>query len=550
MLVNLSVKDLALIKEADIDFEKGLNIITGETGAGKSIVIGSINIALGEKVNTEIIRKNADYGYIELVFRVDNNKKIEEKLEALDIPFEDNIVVISRKIMRGQSISKINGVTVTLSNLRQITSDLVDVHGQHDHQSLLHKSKHLEILDEFLGSRISKIKSKFSIQYKKVKQLSEELLKYNIDEEKRLREISFYEYELEEIDNAGLKENEDTELEEKYKKAANSRKIITVLMELSNLEVENGLETSLKELSAITEYDKALKDFYDRLMDLEYVYKDFLRDVGSYSDGLSYDEQEIHELENRIDQINKLKTKYGKNLENILLHREESYEKLEFLKDIDIKKASAENQLKQSKIQLKNLAGELSDARKCAALELEKTIKAALADLNFNDVQFKIDIKKLEEISEKGIDSVEFLISTNPGEPVKPLQKIASGGELSRIMLAIKTILAEKDNIDTLIFDEIDTGISGRTAGQVAKRLSYLGENHQVICITHLAQIASMADTHFLIEKKVENNQTITEINKLKFDERIDELSRILGGIEITEEVKASARQMLEQSKK
>lgn len=550
MLVNLSVKDLALIKEADIDFEKGLNIITGETGAGKSIVIGSINIALGEKVNTEIIRKNADYGYIELVFRIDNNKKIEEKLEALDIPFEDSMVVISRKIMRGQSISKVNGVTVTLSNLRQITSDLVDVHGQHDHQSLLHKSKHLEILDEFLGSRISKIKSEFSIQYKKVKQLSEELLKYNIDEEKRLREISFYEYEIEEIDNTGLKENEDTELEEKYKKAANSRKIITVLMELSNLEVENGLETSLKELSSITEYDKALKDFYDRLMDLEYTYKDFLRDVGSYSDGLSYDEQEIHELENRIDQINKLKTKYGKNLENILLHREESYEKLEFLKDIDMKKASAENQLKQSKIQLENLAGELSDARKCAALELEKTIIAALADLNFNDVQFKIDIEKLTEISEKGIDSVEFLISTNPGEPVKALQKIASGGELSRIMLAIKTILAEKDNIDTLIFDEIDTGISGRTAGQVAKRLSYLGENHQVICITHLAQIASMADTHFLIEKKVENNQTITEINKLKFDERIDELSRILGGIEITEEVKASARQMLEQSKK
>lgn len=547
MLINLCVKDLALIKGVDINFGKGLNIITGETGAGKSIIIGSINIALGEKINKELIRDNADFGLVELVFNV-NNKMIKDKLELLGIPIDDDQIIISRKIMKNHSISKINGMTVTLTALRQITEGLVDIHGQHDHQSLLHKAHHLEILDEYAGDMIYDLKKEFNIQFKKVKQLSQELIKYEIDEEQRLREISFYQFEIEEINQASLKLNEDIELEEQYKKVANARNILEVLAKLSSSSIEIELGSCLKELNSILVYDEKLKLFYDQLMDIEYTYQDIMRDISHYTDETIYDEQIIFELENRLNLINKLKNKYGNSIEHILNHRESSIKKLEELIDFEKTKASLNDTLSKSKILLNELAINLSKHRKLAAKDLEGKIVIALEELNFNGIQFEIGFSILESVTEKGLDSVEFLLSTNPGEPVKPLNKIASGGELSRIMLAIKTIFAGKGNIDTLIFDEIDTGISGRTAQKVSEKLNLLGENHQVICITHLAQIAAMADNHFMIEKKIFDNQTLTDINKLDYDESINELSRILGGIQITDTVKKNAIEMKEQA--
>lgn len=549
MLVNLHVKDLALIKEIDINFGEGLNIITGETGAGKSIIIGSVNIALGDKVSREMIREDAEYGFVELVFSVDR-QELRDALAELDIPSTDEQIILSRKIMSGHSISKINGTTVTLTALRQIASSLVDIYGQNDHQSLLHKSKHLEILDEFAADKISDIRSKVFRQYKEVRAILGELEKYNMDEELRLREISFLQYEIEEIENAGLKPGEDLELEIEYQKMANARKIHEVLGRLCDSSLKDDMGSLIKELGGITEYDSKIKGFYDQLLDIEYTYEDYLREVRHYTQGVVYDEQYRADMQKRLDLLNKLKSKYGNSLESILNHKEESLKKLEELMGFENMKKTLQGRLERGRAELHDRALQLSAARKKNAAALEKRIIEALKDLNFREVQFSIQFATLNEVGEKGIDSVEFLISTNPGETPKSLNKIASGGELSRIMLAIKTILASKDNIDTLIFDEIDTGISGRTAQKVSEKLSVLGKKHQVLCITHLAQIAAMADNHFMIEKKLVENHTVTEIKRLDEREMIEELSRILGGLKITDTVRNNALEMKEQAKK
>lgn len=555
MLLNLYVKNLALIDEMEVSFEDGLNILTGETGAGKSVIIGSINYALGGKMSKEAIGKYDDYGYVELIFSVDNDNTKKE-LESMDIDLSEEQIIISRKISNGKSIIKVNGESWTATKLKELTSKLIDIHGQHDHESLLHRSKHNEILDEFAGHRISGVLCEYYEKYKEYKSLLDRLSEFNMDEDARIREISFTEYELNEIEEAALRPGEDEELELSYKVFSNQGKIFSSLGNAINALSEDEVNASsmisaaLKELSMVSEYDEKLKQIHNSVMDLDAICSDAVREISDYINNVSYDQEKADNTLKRLDLINKLKLKHGNSIESILDKEKKLTEKLNELTDYENAKKELEKNISECERQLRCFAEKLTKIRKEAAKELEKSIVSILMDLNFLEVRFKVSFEETEDFTKNGRDIVEFLISTNPGEELKPLKDIASGGELSRIMLGIKTILAGKDDIDTLIFDEIDAGISGRTAQLVSEKLNIISREHQVICITHLPQIAAMADAHFIIEKNVVDDKTKTGIKRLDREGEVLELARMLGGAVISETVVENAREMKEFTRK
>lgn len=541
MLLNLHVKNLALIEEVDVDFEKGLIVLTGETGAGKSLILGSVNIALGNKASKDMIRKGTDYSLVELTFSVSEN--CAKQLKKYDIYMEeDNIITVTRKISEGRSISKINGETVNIKTLKNVMSLLIDIHGQHDHQSLLYTKNHLDILDKFAKDSILELKEQIKEEYSKYTKLIKKLEEFNIDEGQKAREIEFAEYEVNEIESANLKPEEDVQVEEEFKKLSNSKEIVSALSEIYNAlsyETAGGLgdiiNKAVMDINSIKGMDEKISQFQTELYDIDNLCRELTSQIYDYNSGMDFNPEYVREVEERLDVINHLKLKYGNNIEEILRYKEEKEEYLEKLNNMTDEMESVKNQISELEGTLNNLCTKLSEQRKKAAKELEVLVKQALVDLNFIAVEFEIQITRKESIGENGFDNVEFMISTNPGESVKPLVKVASGGELSRIMLAIKSILATEDDIDTLIFDEIDTGISGQTAMKVAEKMAKISRNHQVICISHLSQIAAMADSHYLIKKTADENSTTTSIKKLTRQQSIEELVRINGGTGITE---------------
>lgn len=544
MLVTLHVKNLALIDKVDVEFGEGLNILTGETGAGKSIIIGSVNIALGGKVPKDMIRKGADYAYIELVFEVHDTGKIKALKEMDVIPAEDGLVIVSKKIMPSRSVSKINDETVTAAKLRQITGLLIDIHGQHEHQSLLYKSKHLEILDAYIIHETHMIKQNIADAYHEYQELNKKLEEFQTDQEARIREADFCRYEINEIEQAALKEGEEEALTESYRRLVNSQKIAESLNSVYEAVQNEMIAHALREVSEVASYDPAVKSICDQLYDVDSIMSDISRAVTDYVENLTFDQQEFRQIEERLDLIHSLQAKYGATTELILEQLEEKKEKLEMLEHFDEIRQKTEEDLQKVTHKLEGYCKELSEIRKKAAGVLTDKIKQGLTDLNFIDVSFTMEFGKLDHYTAGGYDEAEFLISTNPGEPVKPLGMVASGGELSRIMLAIKTVLADSDEIPTLIFDEIDTGISGRTAQMVSEKLRVIAKNHQVICITHLPQIAAMADCHYEIAKHTEDGRTVTTIQALNEEEMVGELARLLGGAEITDTVRQNAKEM------
>ena len=541
MLINLHVKNLALIKEVDIDFSDGLIVLTGETGAGKSLILGSVNIALGNKVTKDLIRRGEDFALVELTFKVDDS--CLKKLKKFDIYIEDeNIITVSRRISEQRSQSKINGETVNVKVLRQVMEALVDIHGQHEHQSLLYKNNHLIILDKFAKDNIKDILSDIKAQYLKYSDLKNKLKNYDIDDSKRTREIEFARFEVDEIDAAGLEIGEDEELENKYKKLSNGRDIVSNLSQIYNyLSYEsNGgageiINRAIMDINNIKDMDEKLSQFQNSLYDIDSLCRDLVSEIYDYNKELEFSPEEFYNIEERLNLINHLKLKYGQGIEKILSYRDEKKSYLDKLADYDNVIGKLNKEVEEAENTLEILCQKLSKKRKEAALSLEEQVKKALKDLNFLSVDFKIEISRKENITETGFDQVEFLISTNPGEPVKSLAKVASGGELSRIMLALKSLLAEEDEIETLIFDEIDAGISGKTAHRVAEKLAEIGRKHQVICISHLAQIAAMSDNHYLIEKNLIENSTYTTIKLLNREQSIHELVRINGDGKITD---------------
>ena len=552
MLHNLYVKNLALIDEIEVEFTKGLNILTGETGAGKSIILGSVNLALGGKYSADIIRKGAEYGYVELTFFVEN-KTQAEALKRKDIFPEDGVVVLSRKLMSKRSISKINGETVPIALLKEAASILIDILGQHEHQSLLYKKNHLTILDAFAKENIKQVKEKLAKAYLIYKEQKEELEEALTDEKERNKEIGFLEFEIQEIRQAKLSKQEDETLEETYRRMTNGKKIVGNLEEAYEYTGGTNSETASEAISRALRCmqeaagcDEQAQEMFQQLAEIDSLLNDFNRELSDYKMSFDFSKETFFEVETRLNEINRLKTKYGNSIEEILEYCDKKEERLLKLQDYDAYLAKLQKKMEDAEAAVKCYSGQLSLLRKEQSAKLAEAIQKGLRDLNFLDTQFEIVFRELETYTIQGTDEVEFMISMNPGEPVRALGDVASGGELSRIMLAIKSVMAEKDQIETLIFDEIDVGISGRTAQKVSEKMSFIGRNHQVICITHLAQIAAMADAHYAIEKQVEDGVTKSKIFRLSKEQEIEELARILGGAKITDTVMQSAAEMKE----
>lgn len=553
MLVSLHVKNLALIDETEVFFGEGLNILSGETGAGKSIIIGSVNLALGAKADKDMIRNGAEYALVELVFQIEED--VKKQILDMDLSVEeDNTLIIQRKIQPTRSVCKVNGENVTAKQVKELAELLIDIHGQHEHQSLLHKKKHLEILDEYAGEKIAKIKEALKADYKQYEAVRKELEESSMDEEARKRELSMAEFETNEIAEAALTSGEDEELEKNYRKMVNGQKImeaLSVVYGCCGSEVAQGAASqigrAIREIRTVASYDEDIEPIQAMLDDVDSMLNDVNHSVSKMMDDMEFDEQQFRETEERLNLLNHLKSKYGKTLEEVISYGEKAQEKLEKLSDYEVYKEQLEKRVQEAREQVLEDCKKVSGLRSDNAKKLAKQMKEALIDLNFLDVQFEIQVRPNEEaIHADGYDEVEFMISTNPGESIKPLGMVASGGELSRIMLALKTVLAKKDKTDTLIFDEIDTGISGKTAWKVSEKLGILGKEHQVICITHLPQIAAMADNHFLIEKTTDKEKTSTTIREVKDEESIKELARLLGSENITETALSNARELKE----
>lgn len=551
MLLNLHVKNLAIIEETEVDFAEGLNILSGETGAGKSIIIDSINLALGEKMPKEMVRDESRPAFVELVFQVTDEEQVKS-LQDMEVYPENDQVILSRKVVNGRSIGKINSESVAISKMREVAGILIDIHGQHEHQSLLHKTKHLEILDDYAKERLSEPKQRLKEAFKEYQHWKTEFSKQDLDEEQQKRELSFLEYELNEIQEAALRPGEDQELEIQYKRLVHGKKIIEALTGAyaqtgaSGNAASEQIDRALRELLSVASYDETVEGFSQQLQEIDNLLNDLNREISAYMSGADFDEQTFREVEERLDLINHMKSKYGDTIEKVLAAASEREKKIEQLQDYDNYLKKLQQNLDEAYTKVINISDEVSCIRQTYAKELTKAVKTALVDLNFLDVQFEMDFQKCKAPSSNGTDDAQFIISTNPGEPMRALGKVASGGELSRIMLAIKSVLAQNDKIETLIFDEIDSGISGRTAQAVSEKMSVIGRNHQIICITHLPQIAAMADAHYLIEKVVENNSTRSRIVRLSETDSISELARMLGGVKITDTVLESAREMKE----
>lgn len=548
MLSNLYVKNLALIEECDINFTDGLNILSGETGAGKSILIGSINLALGAKADKDMIRQGAEYGLVELVFE-NIDEKVYEALKRMDLSIEEDVVIIQRKITPTKSVMKINGETVTARQVKELAEALIDIHGQHEHQSLLKISKHMEILDAYAGEELLNELNALRNTYNEYVGLLEELKENSLDEATRKREIDLLQYEIEEISIADLKAGEDEELEQSYQKMKNSLQIKEALHKsLQCADYENGagslVSFALRELKMVLSYDKDLEELNALLLDADSILSDFGRLANRMADSMDFSEEDFASVEERLNLVNHLKDKYGNTIDDILLYMEEQNRRLEQLLNYESYLEGKRRKLELSYARVLEHCDKITEYRTRSKKKLEEILTKALLELNFLDVKFEIALHKKDEPTRNGLEEVEFLISTNPGEALKPMQQVASGGELSRIMLAIKTVLAKKDSIDTLIFDEIDAGISGKTAWCVSEKLGELGKAHQILCITHLPQIAAMADSHYLISKEVVNGNTITNVENIRDEAQILELARMVGAEKVDTSAIEHARHM------
>lgn len=551
MLISLHVKNLALISETEVNFGGGLNILSGETGAGKSIIIGSINLALGARADKDMIRTGADYALVELVFQVTDTTMLQE-IKALEIPVEeDGVIIIQRKIQPSRNLFRICGETVTAKQIKALSELLIDIHGQHEHQSLLYKKNHMEILDSFAGEELAAVKEELREKYQLYTQLKRELAAFCADDGAKAKELSLAEFEYQEIEEAGLTAGEDEEIERDYRRMANSRQIVEAADKAYQL-TGNGEQSAadavgyaVRELRSVEGYDDRAQELADELENIDALLSDFNREIAEYMSDMEFDGERFSRMEERLNLLNHLKLKYGSSIQAVLQYQAELGERIDKLRNADVYKEQLETKIAEIQTRLKSLCQKASRIRSKEAAKLEKDMIAALTDLNFLDVKFEIQVRKKEEVASNGYDDVEFMISTNPGEPLKSLGNVASGGELSRIMLAIKTVLASRDRIPTMIFDEIDTGISGKTAWKVSEKLGHLSRSHQIICITHLPQIAAMADDHYKIAKQAVDNKTVTDIVQLNEAETVDELARMLGSDKITETVRENARELI-----
>ena len=547
MLEGLHVKNLVIIDEAEVSFGGGLNILTGETGAGKSVVIGSINLALGAKAGKNLVRAGKESGFVELIFSVNND--VGDKLRRLDIIPEDGLVVITRKFTGERSVSKINGETVTLSKVKEAAALLLDIHGQTENQTLQLSKNHLELLDKYLKDEVKPYKKRLKDLVTEYRNKENELLEYSADEASISRELDFLKYECKEIESAKLVKDEEEELDKKVRKYSSSSKIVSLIEEArKNLSDNGGADDSIgsivRAMSRLADVDETSVELLNQISEIESLLNDFERSLSDYADDNVFDEADFMQSEARLDKIRGIYAKHGGSYETTIDFLDASLAQIEKLEHASEYKEKLSMEVEKLKKVILSECDELTKVRKRGALKLSKLVKQSLTDLNFLQVEFDVEFAGSKDFTSKGNDEIIFKISTNPGEPMRSISEVASGGELSRIMLALKSVMADTDEIPTMIFDEVDTGISGRTAQMVAEKMALLSAKRQIIAITHLAQIAAMADNHYLIEKKAYENHTATNIRRLDETEEVSELARILGGVAVTENVINSAREM------
>lgn len=549
MLDRLLVKDLALIEKSVVEFSGGLNVLTGETGAGKSILLGSIQLALGQKANKDLIRHGKEQAIVELDFSLTEEEV--RRIQALeeDLELEEERLLIRRKISEKKSDIRVNDLGLTLAKLREITGGLLDLHGQHEHQSLLREGSHLEIIDGFRKKQGGKLLEEVADACHLLQEKKRALQKFSLKEEERTRELDFLDFEIQELADAHLSEGEEAELTKEYSLYENMDRLKSLLLSAKESLEEMDFHRPIQAVEEAKDFDESLKGLSDSLYDLEAVGEDCLRSLDHYLDHAEVDEEKLFTLGERLEQIRRVMMKHGGTEAKALAALAKKEERRTFLLDYEKDEEKAKKAIVEQEKLLREKALLLSKERQEDAKVLAKQIQGEMQEMGFLDTKFEFHFQEKKEPTEKGLDEVEAYVSLNPGEPLRPLREVGSGGELSRIMLSIKTVLADTEGVSTLIFDEIDSGISGRTAEKVGEKLQKIAKNHQVILITHLPQIAAKADHHFLIEKTVENGVTHTGIHPLGEKESIEELARLLGGDEISEASLENARELKAKSK-
>ena len=556
MLQNLFVKNLALIDETEVEFGPGLNILTGETGAGKSLLLGSVNLALGGKYSADMLRSGAKSGLVELTFTIED-ERIRRQLEQLDLFPEDGCLTLSRRLMEGRSVSRINGETVSARVLRDAAGMLIDIHGQHENQTLLHRKNHLALLDLYVKEETAPLRKEMAEKFRAYQELCRKKEGSALDDESRRKEAALAEFEVKEILEAELVPGEDEELEELYRRMTESRKVTESVAETYQYTGEDAggsasdfLSRAIRSMQDATEFDDAGSRLYDQLVEIDSLLNDFNRELSEYAKSFEFSEEEFRDTEDRLNLINHLKAKYGKTISEIQAYCEEKQQRLSELEDYDAFMRELDSRIEEALQKVEDTAEKLHRVREEAAEVFAAEIQKQMTELNFLDARLEIRISDAGHYSANGKDDAEFYFSANPGEPMKPLGSVASGGELSRVMLAVKTVLADEEDTPTLIFDEIDTGISGITAGKVGEKLRLIGKSRQVICITHLPQIAAAADSHFLIEKETDGKSVKTDITLLDEEASVRELARMLGGANVTDRILESAGEMKELAKR
>lgn len=560
MLLNVHIKNIALIDDANVNFTDNLNILTGETGAGKSIIMGALKIGMGDKLPKDIVREAGKEGFCQLLFLVDDEAVLEQIRQLGVEPTEDGEILITRRIVNSRTINTINDMAVTAARLREVSALLIDMHTQHQQQTLLKKNEHMKLLDKFGRVDIEPLKREVAQRHAEYTELVDQMDKLSMDEAERSRRAEFLKYQIAEIESANVKAGEDEDIEHQYNKMVNSRDIVAAASEVYSVtgyenqsSAGNEIGRVLVNLKGIKELDDEIDGLYSQLENIDALLNDFNVELSNYMQSMNFDDSEFREVESRLDVINDIKGKYGSTVDEVNRYLEESKAEYEKFSEYDEYIAELSGKINKAKKLMIDAADKLSAERKKQAKLMCKEIKTALSDLSFMQVDFDMVFDRLSECTANGIDDCYFVISTNVGEKLRPLYDVASGGELSRIMLAVKSCMAAEDNIGTLVFDEIDVGISGRAAQAVAEKMALISRKHQVISITHLPQIAAMADSHYLIEKFADEGKTVTKIVRLSETESITEIARLLGGASITDAVMSNAlemKQMAEKTKK
>lgn len=556
MLLQLNISNFALIENLSISFEKGFNVFSGETGAGKSILIDAISYVLGGKFSRDFIRTGENRTYVEAIFSIENDK-IKRILDEEEIEYEDIIIISRETFQSGKSIIKVNGRSVLVSNLRKITSTLIDIHGQHENQNLLDPVKHITYLDEYSSKDIGDLLLKYKSKFDELKQIESKISELKGKDGDRDREIDFLKFQIDEIKSAKLDLNEEGELEKKFSILSNAEKIGSVLSNCYSMLYEgtegassiyDALGQVYRELNGIEKHIESIKPITSSLEGIYYDLEEYISEIRKIKDSVYYDENELEFINSRMYLISSLKKKYGNTIKDIM----DYYSKIEKQYDELINISEVINKLNNDEVQLKNELSDFSEEihkiRVLYSKKLEKLITNELSYIGMNNSTFSISIEGTEEFTPIGKDKVQFLISTNPGEPLKPLEKVVSGGELSRVMLALKTVFVDKDEIPSVIFDEIDTGISGRIAQCVGEKMYNVSLCHQVFCVTHLPQIASISDAHYLVSKEIVGKKTFTIVERLSKEEKELEVAKMIGTSEVTKITLEHARELIKMS--